>query len=952
MKQAASGRKATAKARAAPTPPGSRSKAAGPVPASGFKDGGSRPKGVPARGAKTNAGRRPSMRSGAPGPNASATHGTYREAPLLGTSMYLLPQRRRTSPLGVSFFCSFFVARMRRTIDRYRQRVKWEAVEKPRAAFLIQTAWRKRKQRRRMRLVVLSKVFVPLLRRKLGRIRAAKESSALLLQRVFRSQKERHFMHWLYQQMKYGRALALLRMRLKRYVARQYVAFLALQRDERVVWEERCAMASLCIIRDERKELLWILRCMKTTSLMAFTPLGATDIFTHEETRSAGCCSLPPLSRTVPRFQPTRLVHASGSLRRHEALLEGTSKTAARVDADGDSDGPVARNNSGSGTSCLGGGGALVWTSLLHNEEGARQLVRELFAPKEPCYPLARTELRQRPTSGDTEKTVAKSFISQGGRSTETEGRRSLRLSDAAGGRAASAKGRPNVAFAVARLPLDDSGASVHHLMEAFISLLICTESTERKALELELQSRQKDLMKTMNRFVSAIHASHIAPAVYLPLLSALGDTWVVRRAEQLFREEYEARLKLVEEYQLTPLRFLNRPLLNLAAEERRRRLQERLQTMQRREKERVEHAGVASLLPAAVATNTPWLEEGQAMLRFMTDVSAPGRPVSREALAEASTLKTRYPTPHAGLPQPAPPSPPPRRAHENAVASSVPLATSDGSARRRAHRHGNSLATAGSPAFSYAVPTEWASLPGHLPIGPTHHDAFADGKSGAPRDTPLARMSPTPIGHPACPIVQLPAIAGCQHRSTKSTEIKNGTGVTEIQSYHTSHRPQFPTPRLVNECQGSLRQKRPVTTRPESASGGVDATTTQKGGELGIYSTNCGSQRGVPIPLLRYSSRPERSHVFAFPRPSFALGNDSVTGKESGADYVRIGLRCPSPNRPATGLTGVGDSIGPTQSSSCREQPSSFRVQSEQASIARKQRRRLPETSSLSFVS
>ncbi|ESL07257.1 hypothetical protein TRSC58_05058 [Trypanosoma rangeli SC58] len=957
MKQAPGGRKAkgTAKTHVVLNLPSSRSKALAPVPPSEIRDGGSRAKSFPASRVQTNSRRRVSSRRGPAGSTVSVAHGKHRATPLLEGSVYGTPSRDGIFMLGVSFFCGLFAASMRRTIARYRQRVVWETAKKPQAAFLIQTAWRKHQQHRRMQLEVLSRVLVPFLCRKLGRIRAAKERSALLLQRVFRSQKERHFMHWLYQQMKRGRALALVRRRLQRYVARRYVDFLLLQRDERVVCEERCVIATIRIIREEREELLWIFQFMKTTSA-TFTPLAVMDVCTREEGHNTACCTLPPLLRKAPEAHSACSSPFSGPPSRQRTLLEAKPLDTTRVGAEDEFYSPK-RQNSGSETPSVGRGGTLTWTSLLHNEEGARQLVLELFAPKAPQYPLSRMGLRRGFSSGRREKMVAKSVTSQDSDTSRNEVHCSWRSSELTRGRETSGEGRRHMGLDQesfqARLPTDDSATSVNQLMAAFIELLVCTESTERKALEMDLQSRHTDMMKKIRHFVTTMQASTVAPPLYLSLLSALGEPWVMRRAELLFREEYEARLKIVEGYNVTPLRFLNRPLLNLASEERRQRLQERLRIIKMRERGRGENvAAVSPLPPAAIVANTSGRDEKQAIMRCFMDFSVPVTCVSRDVTAEASTLKLMFPTTQLGLPQPPPPSSPPQKAHDNVMVTSTPLPTVDTSYGRPIHRHGSLLLTVGSPAFSHTAPTESVPITSHANIGTTQHDAFAVGRGGAPRETSLVRAPPTPLDNPTCPTVLLPPIVGCQHKNNTATEIESGISMTELQSYHPSQCLRLAIPRLDAESLGCTWPKKAVPTPPDISSGVVDATTTQKSWELGMHASGCGSPRGAPIPLLRSSTKSERNHLFELPRPSFLLEKDFVTSKEGGADYVRSARLCSSSAHPTTGLTGVTDSPRPVQLSSWKEHFFAFKLQTGHSPNARRVRKQLSETSSLSVAS
>ncbi|EAN86847.1 hypothetical protein C3747_2g624 [Trypanosoma cruzi] len=953
MKRSLRSRKAkgTAKTGAAPNLPGSHSEAWKAASSSDKKSVSKGFSGAPAGKASLSGGRRIAALTWASGSNYSTEQGRHRVASSSSASISGFLQKRILSALCATFFCGLFVAAMRRIIAQYRRRVVWETVEKPRAAFVIQTAWRKHRQRRRLLLESVSRLIISLMRLKIKRICAAKEKAVLLLQRVFRSQKERHFVHFMYQKMRYNRALSTMRNCINRRVARRHMAFLAIQRDERRVCEERCAIDSLHIIYSERGDLLHIFQVMQTTAPVAFTPLVTRAIFLEEAIRCTGHCPYSPLSLHMARAQQFGVLSFSEPPSGRASSLKEKQLDTPFTDGV-DFKHSLEKHNSGDRQFPAHGIDTHSCTSVLHTEEGARQFLQELFGPNLPPCPLARRGLKPSRFGECGEITATKSPIFQMCDSAGNDNIHSWRSIDAAPGREVLSKGEVNAdsyqAVPLARPPFGELGASVNNLIDAFIELLVRTEAAERKALESELQSRHKEQMREIQRFAVTLQATHVAPLLYVPLLSSMGETWAVRRAEQLFREEYDERLKIIEEYQATPLRFLDRPILNLAAEERRRRLQERLRTMKEKKEENGKGVFAGSPLAAAAPAPTTAPVDGQGNnIRPLVARPVSVRPGSRTPTVGASMPQFQLGSSSFLSPVPRPPSPPPRKVHDNPTMSCIPLQTSDERTQRRPQKQFGPVVISETPAISSTSSANVASFIGHLNDGVSSHDTFVGSSSGASRDTTISHASPAIRGNSACPSGLLPSLANSLTQTTRSNEVKGGSTTREFYFHSSIHSLQRPTSSGDEENVALPLQKAAVFTNMENDSGCGDPKKTKTGLEALNYCTNNAVPRGVPIPLLR-SSRTERSNLGTVPLHPVASEKNLVTRRECGGDYVRGRYRGPSSFVPVSGFTGVDDSLRPVQPNPGGEQLN-FRLQAEQGLNTRKARRNLLEMSGAS---
>ncbi|EKF31234.1 hypothetical protein MOQ_004936 [Trypanosoma cruzi marinkellei] len=949
MKRGLRSRKAkgTAKRGASPSVPGGHSEA---WTAGSSSDKKSVRKGfneASAHKMSASGGKRMAMLTWASGSNYSVEQGRYRTASISSVSMRGFLQKRALFALYATFFCGLFVAAMRRTIARNRRRVLRETVEKPRAAFAIQTAWRKHRQRRRLLLESLSRVIIPLMRLKIRSICAVKEKAVLLLQRVFRSQKERHLVHFMYQKMRYNRALSTVRNCITRRLARRYMAFLAMQRDERRVCEERCASDSLQIIYSERSDLLHIFQVMQTTAPVAFTPLVTRAIFREESIRCTGKDPYSPLVLHMTGAQQFGVFSfsepPSGCVTSLKEKQMGTPLTGGNDAKHG-----LEKDKSGDITVPGFGIDTLSCTSVLHTEEGARQFLQELFGPNLPLCPLARRGLEPSRVVESGDVTATKSPIFQMLDSAGNDVIQSWLSIDTAPEREIPSKGELNADSYQAGSPMrplfGELGASVNNLIDAFIELLVRTEATERKALESELQSRHKEKMREIQRFSVTLQATHVAPLLYVPLLSSMGETWAVRRAEQLFREEYDERMKIVEEYQATPLRFLDRPILNLAAEERRRRLQERLRAIKEKKEEKDKSVFLGSPLEAAApaATTVPGVGQGNLHPLVARPVSI--RPGSRTAALEASMPQFQLGSLPSLSSASRPPSPPPRKVHENLAMPCIPLPTSEGRTQWRPQKQLGSVPLPETPAFSATSSADLASFVGNLSNEVSSHDTFVGSSNEASREAMSFHASPMTLGNPACPAGPLPSLANSLTQSSRTKEVKGGSTTMEFYFHTSIHSTKHSTPSGDGENVASSWQKTAAFSNMENDSGFAEPTKKQKSLEALNYCTNNAVPRGVPIPLLR-SSRTECSSLSTAPLHPVALEKNLVTRRECGGDYVRGRYRWPSSVVPVLGFSGVDDSLRPLQPNPGGEQLS-FKFQAEQGLNTRKTKRNLLETS------
>nr|CCC94344.1 conserved hypothetical protein [Trypanosoma congolense IL3000] len=481
-----------------------------------------------------------------------------------------ISSRRRMRLFLVVSYSLLFAGIMRRILINNRRRFIHETVEKVKAAFKVQCAWRAHQQRKRILQKAAISILVPFLRVRQGRISAERMRATLLLQRVFRSQKERHFAHWMYQNMKYNRAILLIRLFLKRHVAKRERDNLSIQREERRMHEAWYASKALSIIREERLEVLRIQREMSKVANVVLTPMVPRVMIEKEIFNTTGCSvtSHSPLELADRCADEERLsLSATPDGEGHESRVDVSvdNNCASPSAASGDH---RAAQQTNTPTNLMkrctpmednvkpnsGEGDKLTWTSILHSEDGARQLLSELFECWLPQY----TGCKERNGWGnDMQLKSSPHQKRQPSEQLENDDRQS------SGGKGAEH-------------PIS-SVVSVKPLLGAFIELLSRTESVERKTLEMDILWRHRELLRRSEYTSTIIQSMNITPSLYASLLMSMTNSGAVREAGKLFREEQEKRHKMLEEYMILPLLFLDRPLLHFGANERRKRIKERV---------------------------------------------------------------------------------------------------------------------------------------------------------------------------------------------------------------------------------------------------------------------------------------------------------------------------------------------------------------------------------------
>ncbi|ORC92691.1 uncharacterized protein TM35_000034440 [Trypanosoma theileri] len=837
--------------------------------------------------------------------------------------------------LHVAFYSSLFVAAMRRVAARYRKRVIWETVEKPKAAFKIQTAWRAYRQRRRFNCKAAAELLGPILRSKIMCLLIVKEKCALFLQRVFRSQRERHFMHWLYQQMKYNKALNVVRKFLERYVAKRHLLFLTLQRDERDVCEERCAMMAQSLIREERAELMRILHWMNTSTQSNLTPLVTKAMLEYETKRCTDGSSRPTSSLVTRMRDVTKNFSLSLTSSGREIQSEFN---------------PLASSTSGLETIYNSGNGTLestnpcVWNSILHNEESARVFIDGLFRRKIPSYPLYKEDSVQPPfkkVSNIAYKSTMNSQIELK-RSQDHELNYGLSLFPS---RPVSAKLGSDLDINKQHITQDfsfyDGSPSLNGLVDAFLELLLRTESIERKSLVLEYQDSHNELIQQLKWVATTLHATTATPPLYASLLGNMQETWLVERAKLLFRQEHESRLKLVREYEAIPLRFLNRPLLNNAAEERRTRLVEGVRKI--KETEEANGSTKRGNTPSEVGSYQDRKENTNPLTPFMDSMHPSLRPLSREKLSTAKSQTILRPISASSRP-PLPPSPPPRKRED--MSGVVKSAIHQGGQRYQQQQQEQQQQQQQQYHHYYMHnrPTEDDVLP-----------RFFTATCTLSPDSPMvsANVNSTPSVQNAEGDFGNDTDRGPIAHGKSSVQFKSNALLPSFLSFFTApgansntktnNIVEFPYTD-VNRHVGSISSvdsgETPVLPHLKGTSSGGRLNTSscnsglvyategkhsnEKAGRILTYSFMTGSNlqsvgdsllitkstlggnqtnvasttRGVPIPLLRASPTPDRSTLPPIQTIEIVRDREPLEQKESGADYVcdRRGRRFPSP--------------------------------------------------------
>ncbi|CBZ33403.1 hypothetical protein, conserved [Leishmania donovani] len=145
-------------------------------------------------------------------------------------------------------------AKLLRPVHAFRVRRRFDEVIAPAAAYRIQCKWRRRLQLRRVEQKTAVQLLVPWMRFRLQRLRRAKDTSARLLQRVFRGEVVRSLHRYLYEQIKRNHALDVIRRYVQRWEAQNLYRRLQMQRDERAIVVSQCVQGSLQLLRAEQVE--------------------------------------------------------------------------------------------------------------------------------------------------------------------------------------------------------------------------------------------------------------------------------------------------------------------------------------------------------------------------------------------------------------------------------------------------------------------------------------------------------------------------------------------------------------------------------------------------------------------------------------------------------------------------------------------------------------------------
>lgn len=158
--------------------------------------------------------------------------------------------------------------------------VRWQKEQQriaamPRAAFVIQCAMRRVWAEDRLRVVRAQCFLVHWISFRYRQWRKAKGRSALFLQRFFRGGRDRSFVQFMHFRMRMNAALEVLRGYVQRWEAQNLLSRLRDQRDERNEVFQRCKLASLRLLRDERVE--WIQLVQQARDTLGVCPLLPTQ---------------------------------------------------------------------------------------------------------------------------------------------------------------------------------------------------------------------------------------------------------------------------------------------------------------------------------------------------------------------------------------------------------------------------------------------------------------------------------------------------------------------------------------------------------------------------------------------------------------------------------------------------------------------------------------------------
>lgn len=402
-------------------------------------------------------------------------------------------------------FVMLACAKLLRVVTACRARHRYAEVDAPHAAFVIQCAWRRRQQRRRIRERNAVQLLVPWARLYLQRLRKTKETSALLLQRVFRGQVDRSFHQFLYACMQYNKALDVISRAVRRWEAQKMLSALRLQRDERVVLIGQCVQCYLRVLREE--QLGWAAIVDKATLVLGTRPSVTTRDWVSGVAARTGVVLNPALTAaSTEDDQLFDLQAASGA-----AVADTRTSELRRL---------------------LVGVTQLESYTYLDPAKRTRKLLRtgpESLSTVSGLLPESQLHLVER--------------------------------SDATA--AAEGSGTDQLVMPASVTDKDVVDAYIQLLVR-----IESAERVELERQLHREHAAVLHTPFLINEAVACIVAQQL-PLLFAPLLLAMSSIAVMRQAVRLFEAERTARCQIISLYESMPLTCLSRPMLNPAAGQR-----------------------------------------------------------------------------------------------------------------------------------------------------------------------------------------------------------------------------------------------------------------------------------------------------------------------------------------------------------------------------------------------
>ncbi|KAG5508056.1 hypothetical protein GH5_07113 [Leishmania sp. Ghana 2012 LV757] len=405
-------------------------------------------------------------------------------------------------------------AKLLRPVHALRVRRRFDEVIAPAAAYRIQCKWRRCLQLRRVEQKTAVQLLVPWMRRRLQRLRRAKEASARLLQRVFRGEVVRSFHRYLYQQMKRDHALAVIRRYVQRWEAQDLYRGLQAQRDERAVVVGRCVQGYLRLFRAEQVE--WSAIVQDGIASLQHRPCVSTQDWVEGVAALTGVVLDPFVSNRI------RSTNASPAM-----STRPRPTTVAQL----------------------------------------RELVADLARLEHQLF---------RSSSIEEEKNVS-SREGSAHSSTGLQRPRPTKLTDDAweGGLVTAHDADPSCTAAstasvgASGLPTPSSPATMDDaFVAAYVQLLCRTEATERVELERRLLGEHQDFLRgplLLNKALFYATTMRVPPLFSSLLLDMPSDV-ALHQAARLLKAERKARFEIIQLYESMPLACLRRPMLSPAA--------------------------------------------------------------------------------------------------------------------------------------------------------------------------------------------------------------------------------------------------------------------------------------------------------------------------------------------------------------------------------------------------